>query len=82
MGLIEGDGYPTAVVDTAIYVPIFWKREEKLVKEIKLGIGAFRPIPWTPQGGACTQPIAWISSFKGNELQTVVGEQISVTREL
>jgi len=39
------------VIDASIYIPIIKYRKNKLIQEVKLGVGAFRPILWKPQWG-------------------------------
>jgi len=51
VGLREKEDYLGTVIDAAIYIPIIKIRENKLIQEVKLGIGVFRPIIWTPKWG-------------------------------
>ncbi len=38
-------------IDVAFYIPIIHRRNDKFIQEVKLGIGAFRPILWEPNWG-------------------------------
>jgi len=51
VGLVEKEDYLGTVIDAAIYIPIIKQRENTLIKEVKLGVGIFRPILWTPDLG-------------------------------
>ena len=51
VGLVEKEDYLGTAIDAAIYIPIIKQRENTLIKEIKLGVGIFRPILWTPDLG-------------------------------
>jgi hypothetical protein len=51
VGLVEKEDYLGTTIDAAIYIPIIKQRENTLIKEVKLGVGIFRPILWTPDLG-------------------------------
>ena len=51
VGLVEKEDYLGTAIDAAIYIPIIKQRENTLIKEVKLGVGIFRPILWTPDLG-------------------------------
>ena len=51
VGLVEKEDYLGTVVDAALYVPIIRKRGNRLIKEVKIGLGVFRPILWKPEWG-------------------------------
>ena len=51
VGLVKNENYLGTVIDASIYIPIIKQRENKLIQEVKLGIGVFKPVLWKPTWG-------------------------------